>query len=89
MRLVKPGDFVELRVVAVRPGEFDAQVISGVWQGVAQGVGTVVTVKPTGKRSPAVALAHHHEDWQLQDHPDGGKYCAACGTRVPIDSKGV
>lgn len=37
---------------------------------------------------PAVSV-HHHEDWQLQDHPDGGKYCAACGARVSTNPNGV
>lgn len=24
---------------------------------------------------------HQHEKWQMQEHPDGGVYCAACGER--------
>ena len=25
---------------------------------------------------------HQHEDWQLRESPDGGRYCAACGAKV-------
>lgn len=58
IRLNEVGDFVELRIVAVRPGEFDAEVISGVWSQASQGQqGTIVTVKPRGPERRGVTAA--------------------------------
>jgi hypothetical protein len=40
-----------------------------------------------GDNTPGYRPKHKHEAWQLRDHADGGKYCGACGDRIPTDGR--
>jgi hypothetical protein len=102
IRLNEVGDFVTLRIVELRGGEFDAEVISGVWSEASQGQqGTIVTIKPKGRRvtaeellqSPDVTSSASRQHWidtgeylTLGDRPEL-ELCTKCKQVVVLTDR--